>query len=86
MSIHVQKPLLSRQEVAETLGISIRTVDVMLERKQLESIKVNRFVRIKAESLEQFMQLGNALPKASMEDIVTVLQAQAEAQAEGGAK
>ena len=57
MHTHLQKPLLSRGEVAEVLGVSVQTVARMIERGELETVQVGeRFVRIPAESLEHYLQ------------------------------
>ena len=52
MHTHLQKPLLTRVEVAEVLGVSVQTVARMIGRGELEIVRVGeRFVRITAESL-----------------------------------
>ncbi len=57
MHTHLQKPLLSRAEVAEVLGVSVQTVARMIGRGELETVQVGeRFVRIPAESLERYLQ------------------------------
>jgi excisionase family DNA binding protein len=51
------KPLLTRGEVAEVLGVSVQTVRRMVLRGELESRRVaKRFVRIPGESLERYLQ------------------------------
>lgn len=57
MHTHLQKPLLTRGEVAEVLGVSVQTVGRIIERGELETKRVGkRFVRIPVESLEQYLQ------------------------------
>jgi excisionase family DNA binding protein len=54
---HLREPLLTRREVAEVLGVSVQTVARLIERGELETMRVGeRFVRIPAESLEQYLQ------------------------------
>jgi excisionase family DNA binding protein len=54
---HLQEPLLTRREVAEALGVSVQTVARLIGRGELETVRVGeRFVRIPAESLEQYLQ------------------------------
>jgi excisionase family DNA binding protein len=56
MPQHLHKPLLTRREVAEVLGVSVQTVARMLGRGELETVRVGeRFVRIPAESLEAYL-------------------------------
>lgn len=44
--------LLTRMQVAETLGVSVQTIARMIARNELETIKVGiRLIRITAESL-----------------------------------
>lgn len=48
--------LLSRQTVAQQLGVSVQSVDRLLASHELVSVRVGkRFVRITAESLEQYL-------------------------------
>lgn len=57
MHKHLQKPLLTRGEVADVLGVSVQTVARIIERGQLETVRVGeRFVRIPVESLEHYLQ------------------------------
>ena len=57
MHKHLLTPLLTRGEVAEVLGVSVQTVGRIIERGELETRRVGkRFVRIPAESLEQYLQ------------------------------
>jgi excisionase family DNA binding protein len=53
MHKHLQKPLLTRGEVAEVLGVSVQTVARIIGRGELAT---KRFVRIPVESLEQYLQ------------------------------
>jgi excisionase family DNA binding protein len=57
MHKHLLKPLLTRREVAEALGVSVQTVARLIERGDLETVRVGvRFVRIPIESVEQYLQ------------------------------
>lgn len=51
------QPLLSRREVAEHLGVDIRTVDAIIKRGELRTVLVGqRHVRIHAESLTVYLE------------------------------
>ena len=57
----LRKPLLSRKEVAEVLGISINTVARLISRGELQTQRVGvRFVRIPAESLMAYLDKGGS--------------------------
>ena len=57
MHTHLRKPLLTRGEVAEVLGVSVQTVARLIGRGDLETVRVGeRFLRIPAESLERYLQ------------------------------
>jgi excisionase family DNA binding protein len=56
MRAHLRKPLLSRAEVAEVLGVSVQTVARLIGRGELETVRVGeRMKRIPAESLEAYL-------------------------------
>jgi excisionase family DNA binding protein len=56
MHKHLLKPLLTRREVAEALGVSVQTVGRIIGRGQLETRRVGkRFIRIPAESLQAYL-------------------------------
>jgi excisionase family DNA binding protein len=55
MRLLLQKPLLTRAEVGDVLGVSVQTVARMLKRKELEAVKIGRSVRILSESLERYL-------------------------------
>lgn len=48
--------MLTRKEAAETLGISERTLDRLLNAGKIKFHKYNRAVRIKREDIETFLQ------------------------------
>lgn len=53
--------LLTRQQAAEALGVSVQTVARLIRRGQLETRRVGeRMVRIPAESLERYVEKGGA--------------------------
>jgi excisionase family DNA binding protein len=57
MHKHLRKPLLTRGEVADVLGVSVQTVGRIIARGELETVRVGeRFVRIAAKSLERYLQ------------------------------
>lgn len=50
------QPLLTRQQAAEYLRLGIRTIDSLIRRGELRTVKVgSRFVRIPAESVERYL-------------------------------
>jgi excisionase family DNA binding protein len=56
MHAHLHKPLLTRAEVAEVLGVSVQTVARLIQRSQLATVRVGeRMKRIPAESLEAYL-------------------------------
>jgi excisionase family DNA binding protein len=51
------KPLLTRREVADVLGVSVQTVARLIERGQLGTVRVGeRLKRIPAEDLERYLR------------------------------
>lgn len=54
-----QNQLLTRPQAAEFLGVAISTLDNWARAGLLKRIKVNRAVRYKKESLEQFIDENN---------------------------
>ena len=48
-------PLLTRQEVAERLKLSLVTIDRLRRRKELDCVKLGRSVRIPAESVTTYL-------------------------------
>jgi excisionase family DNA binding protein len=56
MGSNVHAPqLMTRQEVAERLKLSLVSVDRLRRRKELASIKLGRSVRINAESVNTYV-------------------------------
>ncbi len=52
----VEKPLLTRAEVADLLGVSIQTVSRLVRAGKLTGVTVGeRFIRIPFASLEQYL-------------------------------
>jgi len=56
MGNHVQAPmLLTREEVAEQLKLSLPTIDRLRRRKELASVKLGRAVRIPTDSVTTYL-------------------------------
>jgi excisionase family DNA binding protein len=60
MRLLPQKPLLSQAEVGDVLGVSAQTVARMLKRKELESVRIGRSVRVLSDSLERYLERETA--------------------------
>ena len=48
--------LLNAQDVATALNMGLSTVYLLVERGELPSIRIGRFVRIRLEDLEKFIE------------------------------
>jgi excisionase family DNA binding protein len=48
--------MLSRRDAAETLGLSLRTIDHLIASKELLVVRVGRRVLLSGETLEQFIR------------------------------
>lgn len=48
--------LLSKADVAEALGVTVRTIDRFISTHRIECIKVGRSVRFRPESVESFLK------------------------------
>jgi excisionase family DNA binding protein len=49
------KPLLTRQQVAEHLRISVKSVDRAIANAELATVRIGRMVRIRSEDLEFYV-------------------------------
>jgi excisionase family DNA binding protein len=49
------KPLLTRNQVAEHLGVSIRSVDRAIASAEIATVRLGRLVRIRTEDLEFYI-------------------------------
>jgi len=56
------KLMFSRRETAETLGVSLRMVDILIGNKQLVARRVGRRVLVPLLSLEQFVRRDHVRP------------------------
>jgi excisionase family DNA binding protein len=56
------KLLFSRRETAETLGVSLRMVDILIGNKQLVARRVGRRVLVPLQSQEQFVRRDHVRP------------------------
>lgn len=51
--------LLTRQEAAERLAISLRTLDELIARKAIEFVRIGRAVRLRPQALESFIEANS---------------------------
>ncbi len=49
-------PLLTRQEAAESLCQSVRTVDKLIDTGELPAVRIGRSVRIRPSAIEYFIE------------------------------
>jgi excisionase family DNA binding protein len=56
------KLMFSRRESAETLGVSLRMVDLLIGNKELVARRVGRRVLVPVQSLEQFVRRDHVRP------------------------
>lgn len=49
----------SRQEVAKILGVSVRTIDGLIDSQQLRAVKVGRHLRIDRKEIDRFLGREN---------------------------
>ena len=54
----MNKALLSKKEVAETLSVSVRSVERLVARGVLKKIKVGGCVRFRSSELEKLIETG----------------------------
>jgi excisionase family DNA binding protein len=57
----MEKLLLTRQEVSDILGISLRTVDSILSARQLPSRRIGRRVFVERRVLEKFVTRDHSI-------------------------
>jgi hypothetical protein len=62
MSIPVEKFLYNRREAALSLGMSIRSVDYIISRRDLETRRVGKKVLVTRESLRRFAGADHPKP------------------------
>jgi len=48
--------LMRKDEVAETLSVSVRTIERLIERGELPAVVVGSRLRVRPESVERFVQ------------------------------
>ena len=56
------KLMFSRKEVSETLGVSVRFVDILIGRKELVARRIGRRVLVPCRSLQQFVGRDHVRP------------------------
>jgi excisionase family DNA binding protein len=50
------EPLLRRRDVAELLGVSVRTVNRLAERGELDVVRIGRGARFRADDVRAFIE------------------------------
>ena len=48
--------LFSKKEISKKLNISVRTVDRLLKRRELEALRIGRLIRVTQDQLDQFLE------------------------------
>jgi len=51
----VPREAFSREEVAEILGVSVRTIDGLIDSQQLRAVKIGRHLRIDRKEIDRFL-------------------------------
>ena len=51
----IPREAFSREEVAEILGVSVRTIDGLIDSQQLRTIKIGRHLRIDRKEIDRFL-------------------------------
>lgn len=49
----------SREEVAKILGVSVRTIDGLIDSQQLRAVKIGRHLRIDRKEIDRFLGREN---------------------------
>ncbi len=56
-------PLLTIQEVADALGVTLRKARRMIEWNEIEYVKLNRLVRVRRSAVERVIEAGTVPAK-----------------------
>ena len=51
----------SRQETAHLLGLGLSTVDLLIRRRALRSVRIGRLTKISRSEIDRFLRKGGAL-------------------------
>jgi len=51
----IPREAFSKEEVAEILGVSVRTIDGLIDSQQLQTIKIGRHLRIDRKEIDRFL-------------------------------
>jgi excisionase family DNA binding protein len=51
----IPREAFSREEVAEILGVSVRTIDGLIDSQQLRAVKIGRHLRIDRKEIDRFL-------------------------------
>lgn len=51
----IPREAFSREEVAEILGVSVRTIDGLIDSHQLQTVKIGRHLRIDRKEIDRFL-------------------------------
>lgn len=55
----IPREAFSKQEVADILGVSVRTIDGLIDSQQLRAIRVGRHLRIDRKEINRFLGREN---------------------------
>ena len=51
----IPREAFSREEVAKILGVSVRTIDGLIDSQQLRAVKIGRHLRIDRKEIDRFL-------------------------------
>jgi excisionase family DNA binding protein len=51
----IPREAFSREEVAEILGVSVRTIDGLIDSQQLRAVRIGRHLRIDRKEIDRFL-------------------------------
>lgn len=51
----IPREAFSRQEVADILGVSVRTIDGLIDSHQLRAVRIGRHLRIDRKEIDRFL-------------------------------
>ena len=51
----IPREAFSREEVAEILGVSVRTIDGLIDSHQLRAVRIGRHLRIDRKEIDRFL-------------------------------
>ena len=51
----IPREAFSREEVAEILGVSVRTIDSLIDSHQLRAVRIGRHLRVDRKEIDRFL-------------------------------